>query len=447
MPTSNEDTPTQSSNSHGGNDENTLRTQEGSTSRETITPRTTIRLPGRNASSPAGPSQQPSSGAEPGSIRDYLDGIIDSCRRGETQKSEAARNILETLERLPALSTDTREKTFGTYLAELNAIGDRIEAPPLGQDNGGIPQDPEAEGERGGAAPAQEAAFPDRLFQLLAKRSAASDELDDQLPAGSKRPRYSQSDMPWHGALAGRRAIDYSYSYARTCELLELYGEDLPRSKFLVRTARNAPEGVVASQWERILKGEALNLDNFLSSIIRTTIDEDRKARLGTAQLTFSTSEPRRKVRTYGDWISAWRRASRAIAFAFPHRADELEDYFIHIQTEFDSKQIGAHQRIILYDIAVRNYVGGGQTTLLTERDRFSHLYSAIVVSDGVEFGANASSRRGGGGPSVARGQETCNKFNTESGCPHSPCKYRHRCGKCGKDGHGQHTCAEKRVQ
>jgi hypothetical protein len=443
MPSPNEGTPTQSTHSRSSNDEIAHQTNE----RASTTQRSIVREAVITPTNPAGPSHQPDPGPEPESVRDYLDRIVTTCRRGERSRIDATKAILETLDKLPGLSADTRDKTFGAYLAELNTVGNRAEGVAFGPNIRGDAQAVEAEGERGDRLPPQEAGFPDQLFQLLSKRPAASDELDDLLSPGTKRPRYNQADMPWHGALAGRKTIDYAFSYSRTCELLELYGEDLPRSKFLVRTAQNAPEGVLSSQWERILKGEPLNLDNFLSSIIRTSIDEDRKARLGTTQLTFSTSEARRKVRTYGDWIAAWRRASRAIAFAFPHRADELEDYFLHIQTEFDSKQISAHKRIILYDIAVRNFVGGGQTTLLTERERFSHLYSAIVVSDGVEFGANSSSRRGGGAQTAGRGQETCNKYNTSTGCPHSPCKYRHKCSKCGQDGHGQQECPNARAQ
>jgi hypothetical protein len=123
---------------------------------------------------------------------------------------------------------------------------------------------------------------------------------------------------------------------------------------------------------------KASHLISTISSLQSATINEDRKARLGTTQLTFSTSEAERKVRSYGEWISAWKKASRAIVFAFPHRADELDDYFLHIQAEFDSKQVGAHAKVILYDITVRNFVGGGQSILLVERDRFSHLYSPL---------------------------------------------------------------------
>ena len=180
--------------------------------------------------------------------------------------------------------------------------------------------------------------------------------------------------MPWYGSTRRSELIDQVASCTRTCELLELYGEDFPQSKFLIRTTFYSPESIQASQWEQILQGESLNLNHFLSSIVCTQIDEDRKAHIGVTHLTFNTSKAKRKVRNAADWASAWRRASEAVIFAFPHKREELEQYQRHIQVEFDARQSHVHQRIIVYDIAVRNFIGGGQTSLLTDRDKFSHL-------------------------------------------------------------------------
>ena len=68
--------------------------------------------------------------------------------------------------------------------------------------------------------------------------------------------------------------------------------------------------------------------------------------------------------------------------------------YQRYIQVQFDVKQPHAHQRIISYNIDVRNLVAGGQTTLLTNQERFSNLYSAIFLPDGIEFLSTSSSLR-----------------------------------------------------
>jgi len=374
-----------------------------------------------------------------------FDLIIDSCRRGRTTKSATTKKLLESLERLTNISPYTKEKTFVSYLAEINSIerGNIEPSLTLGPDDrsGGGADETEGEHDRRRLPPEKEDTFTDRIIGNIGKRAVVHGD-DDEPQSGSKRQRMCQSDMPWYGIQRGRGLINRALSCNRTCELLELYGEDLPRSKFLIRTAAYTPEGIQASQWERILKGESLNLDHFLSSIVRTQIDEDRKARIGETHLTFSTSDAKRKVRNAADWAAAWRRASEAVAFAFPHRREELDEYQRHIQVEFDAKQASAHQRIISYDIAVRNYVGGGQTSLLTDRERFSHLYSAIILPDGIEFatGFTAARRMSPNATKTSKSTETCNKYNTTPGCPHSPCRYRHVCKKCGGD-HSQNEC------
>jgi len=391
---------------------------------------------GPNAVLGAGESSNPHS--------EDFDLIVESCRRGRTTKSSATKALLESLERLTGVSAYTREKAFISYLAEINSIEREPPEPslPVRTDVTNSGTDNEAEkltGEQRQSA-TQEETDNDQLYQILPKRPAFPRDADDEHSPGPKRQRLVQSDMPWHGWQNGRGVINQVVSCTRTCELLELYGEDITRSKFLIRTTRYSPEGIQASQWERILRGEALNLDNFLSSIVRTQIDEDRKARIGETHLTFSTSEAKRRVRNAADWATAWRRASEAVVFAFPHRREELDLYQRHIQVQFDAKQPHAHQRIISYDIAVRNYVGGGQTTLLTDCERFSHLYSAIILPDGIEFSSTSSNLRKTTPSRTSKSTEICNKFNTHSGCPHSPCRYRHACRKCGGD-HPQNEC------
>jgi len=330
------------------------------------------------------------------------------------------------VERLTNISAYTREKTFVSYLAELNSIEREPDenSLPARPDvaNTGTQAVAEAEKHMGDRRqlPMQEESEGNELYQILPKRPGVQRDVDDEHSTGVKRQRLVQSDMPWYESQSRRELNVQRISCNRTCELLELYGEDLAQSKFLIRTAPYSPEGIQASQWERILRGESLNLDHFLSSIVRTQIDEERKARIGETHLTFTTSEAKRKVRNAADWATAWRRASEAVVFAFPHRREEFDLYQRHIQVQFDAKQPHAHQRIISYDIAVRNYVGGGQTTLLTDQDKFSHLYSAIVLPDGIEFSSTSPNVRRTTPTRTSKSTEICNKFNTHSGCPHN---------------------------
>ena len=67
-----------------------------------------------------------------------------------------------------------------------------------------------------------------------------------------------------------------------------------------------------------------------------------------------------------GEWTSTWNATVKATKFAFPHRENELREYGEYIEGHFSAKVPSSHRRIILYDIAIRNEVGGGQNTLLT---------------------------------------------------------------------------------
>ena len=193
------------------------------------------------------------------------------------------------------------------------------------------------------------------------------------------------------------------------------------------------------SEWEHIFKGEAIDLDKVLSSLHRVTIDPERKARVGDTEISISEVETKRKVETSSEWSTAWRSASRAVAFVFEHREHELAEYGDYIERLFAAKKPGSHGQVILFDKGVRNEVGGGQTLLLTDFNYFMSLYAATLQEDGVEY---QKPRRPGGGPGKPGSPKTevCLKFNSQGGCRFSDsgCKYRHSCLGCDQLGHGK---------
>jgi hypothetical protein len=94
--------------------------------------------------------------------------------------------------------------------------------------------------------------------------------------------------------------------------------------------------------------------------------------RVGHTEISLGRSEPAKKVQTSGEWTSAWNATIKAVKFAFPNREQELREYGEYIEGHFSAKVVSAHRRIILFDIAIRNEVGGGQNALLTDTHRFS---------------------------------------------------------------------------
>ena len=238
--------------------------------------------------------------------------------------------------------------------------------------------------------------------------------------------------------------LDLATPCAETCRLLQSYNLDISKAKFFVKIAPRSPSGIPSSQWEHILKGDAVDLNQVFSSLHHVVADEERTGRLGEAEITFGVTEPKRRISTAAEWSAAWRKASKAIAFAFPHRREKLLEYGDYLELEFAAKIASSHHKLLLYDTALRNEVAGGQHILLTDHSRFSRLYSAIVMPDGIEGSSDGTTPRK---PSKNKGSdkpEICNKFNAST-CKKSDaeCKYRHLCKNCGKSGHGLKNCQD----
>ncbi|KAF6741526.1 hypothetical protein DFP72DRAFT_943180 [Ephemerocybe angulata] len=165
---------------------------------------------------------------------------------------------------------------------------------------------------------------------------------------------------------------------------------------------------------------------------------------LGGGKIELGMAEQTRKVSTHGDWTIAWGKASQAIAFAFEHRRQELADYAEFMQGEFGARHPAFHDRVIGFDIAIRNEVCGGTAILLTDFERFQRHRTAILAADGI-FAPSLDRYALGksGGSTKSRSNETCMRYNTKDGCPNGKgCRYRHVCRKCGEGGHAATVCS-----
>src|ERR1700678_2981868 len=358
-----------------------------------------------------------------------LKGIIESFRGGKSSKTETISSVIRILGENTniAITQSQKEATFDSYLTEILAIQsslDESRVPPSGEP-------------------------PTNTTLTPGNRREHDDIVSDTESDGghpSKRLKLIESEMPWfvpEGQTSGNSSCA---SCQETCRLLRAYNRDISKAKFLVKITPNSPNGIPSSQWERILKGEAIDLNQFFASLHHVVPDEERTGRLGDTEITFGVSEPKKRISTAAEWSSSWRRASTAISFAFPHRREELLEYGDYIESEFTAKIVSSHHKLLLYDIALRNEVAAGQQTLLTDFHKFSRLYSAIVLPDGVESGGFERERQPGRRPRSQKGDksEICNKFNAGT-CKNlaTDCKYRHLCKSCGKSDHGKRDCSD----
>jgi hypothetical protein len=269
--------------------------------------------------------------------------------------------------------------------------------------------------------------------------SGSSSDSEDDRGTSSKKKRIFEKDMPWYTRENFARQSGEPSSVESRRIILHL-GDNISAVKKWILVAHTAPRGFPPSEWENIIKGKSVNLDIVLSSLHHIAPIKENVGHVGSTEISLGRTEPTRRVQTSGEWTSAWNSAIKATIFIFPHREKELRDYGDYIDREFSSKVIEAHRKIILYDAAVRSEVGGGQNILLTDRYQFQHLYSAIVMPDGIEsrFGQGANSS----GTNKSQ-PEICRRFNSENGCPNkaSNCRYRHVCARCKRRDHNDKNC------
>lgn len=271
--------------------------------------------------------------------------------------------------------------------------------------------------------------------------SDSGDSLEDEEPSrgrSNRKRRLYESDMPWYRKESEHRVKLQTSECTKSRDIIELLSRDLKASKRWARTSITAPNGFPSSEWDAIFKGEAVDLNNVLSTLHIIRPLRENIGRLGDTEIGITRIEPIRKVKTASDWISAWNATVQATKFVFPHREEELRNYGDYIQAEFSAKRPEAHPRVILFDESVRGLVGGGQNLLLTDKLAFSTLYSAIMLPDGVESGPTrdrASARL------AFTKTELCNRFNSPNGCRDDPCRYKHACKRCKQSGHGRFQC------
>ena len=373
-------------------------------------------------------------------VIERLEQGMDIFRKGEYTRFQASTHVAKELEKWEGVSDKEKGKAFDSYLAEINSFA--------------AVQDENQSNTRETASPLGASVLPEPERQAAKKRireevaelldQVSGDELEgEETERRVMRKKAKEEDMPWYNSSSGssRRS-----SCVETCRTLLQFSEDLSGVKSLLRVANDLPEGIPPSQWDRILKGESVDLNQILSSMHFVQLDEERKGRLGRAEVVFTVAECKRQVKTGSEWSSAFRRMSKAVVFLFPHRREELSEYAEHVEGLFAAKHTNAHSKVILYDQSVRNHVGGGQNILLTDYQRFNYLSEAILHADGIEYkGGGKGGGKGGKGSDEGGSskKDICRRFNGQDGCKFSEedCYYKHLCKKCGQRGHGKASC------
>jgi hypothetical protein len=270
-----------------------------------------------------------------------------------------------------------------------------------------------------------------------------SDELGE--PA-SKRPKLDESEYAW---VAGRKGklILLLENLSKTLKLFDVYTDDPKAVKRSLTNQPDCPE-FPDSEWKNVISGRAVNLDAVLSGQLSTTNDDLKVEKFGDIEVSFGAVEPTKVVRNGGDWSIAWNRTVRAIAFAFPHRHQELTSYGEYIINLFSVTHPTVHTRVIAFDRAVRKRVGSVRNLELSDFEKFANLKIAHMDSIGVAISSSPSkgdkgkgTKRGNTGKSWKK-DEPCNKWNDwKCNQEEEDCRRQHVCNKCGKAGHRGKEC------
>ena len=102
----------------------------------------------------------------------------------------------------------------------------------------------------------------------------------------------------------------------------ELSNDEQGRKSLCI--TNDLPEGIPSTQWDRMLQGESVDLNQDLSTMHFINLDEERKGHMGTTEVVFVVIESKQHVRIGAEWSAAFRRMSKAIIFLFPHQRDKL---------------------------------------------------------------------------------------------------------------------------
>ncbi|KAG6904495.1 hypothetical protein DXG01_009462 [Tephrocybe rancida] len=277
---------------------------------------------------------------------------------------------------------------------------------------------------------------------------------------GRKRTKLTSRDLLWYAEeVKERDNLEGSGrpSCQETQRLLNLYATDLQWVKRKVINSGLAPTSIPSGEWDAIFKGTAVNLDAVYSQIHHIIPPKEGSGYVGSSEIVFSNPEPSKKIRTAAQWGMAFSDVVKATGTTFPGHRREFSSYGDYLQVKLAAKQESVHPSIFLFDIAVRNFVAGGQRNLLTDFKRFNRFYEAIVMPDGVEAAGHGSKNASGSGsgskPKSGRQggskRQICDRFNDPGRtCPNNAtkCPYLHVCRKCSSSAHGERECDKEQL-
>lgn len=392
------------------------------------------------------PGPQPSQAAGGGNgnldpavqkLLDECDFIIDDFRAGKINKAKALADVWTKLSDLDANSTVDKDGSFSSFLKILdNHEKNQEAAEQRGRDRAVSPirRDHRSRSRsRSRGSPYRGQAGDDD-----------EDGYNNTFPLQPSKPTVPRKVFPWE-VDDTITSVSAHPLVLKTIELLTMYGADPKAALRSLRLSLNCPEFPL-SEWKKILEGSWVNLDMVISGLFATTNNDERSEVVGDLEIKYSTVNPTKKVSDSGQWSTAFNRLVDATKFAFPHREQELRKYGEYINACFSAAHKSFHYRIINYDIAVRQFVGGRRNLQLTDFHEFSPIKMAHLDTIGIAVAEPAQRAPSSGAIRThTKIQEPCLRWN-DGLCQqrNGRCRRMHQCEFCGDAGHKGPDCTKK---
>lgn len=278
-----------------------------------------------------------------------LIGIIDTARTGQISRATAIRSGVTFIDLLEEKSLQTKDRIVDSFMAALDEVA---------------------------MAPSQTVVLQSlKRKGLVDGEDGYGDEARDYRV--NKKTKIRECDMPWYDAEKMRNLCP---SMKKTRNIIEYIRQDVETAKRWVQSAPGAPANFPPSEWEAILRGEAVNLE-----AVFQTLHFPRSERRDYKPY-YAEYRDERQIETSSDWIVAWKKTMEATLFVFPHRDRELRAYEAYIMKWFETTRDDMEEHIFLFDEAIRGRVRGGESMSLSETENFEDLVEAILRPCGIYY-------------------------------------------------------------
>ncbi|KDR65496.1 hypothetical protein GALMADRAFT_148640, partial [Galerina marginata CBS 339.88] len=203
-----------------------------------------------------------------------LDSIIDDFRNKQFTKARTIARLTSALGLIPDRDQPEKETAFTQYLASIESI-ERLAAEASQR---GLHASIGLGGQQAEARPVNEhetfikSLVTDRSTKRGRESNNSSDnedivgEDDGPVESSNKKIRLFERDMPWYNRESAARQ-SANPSCIKTREILIKFAQDYATVKHWITVAHSAPCGFPSVEWENIIKGKPISLDNVLSSL------------------------------------------------------------------------------------------------------------------------------------------------------------------------------------